>query len=129
MDGRIAHSEETQIKAANLFALGHSYHAVATYLGIPYGTVRIWQDSHRQGRLLNSDLVKENKRYSQQLKVAAVEKFLSGTHEPKSRKPAVIGSESREQKVSSLEMENALLKKIPGSSDRSSSSATLLITI
>lgn len=144
MDGRIAHSEETRIEAGKFFALGHSYRAVATYLGIPYGTVRIWQDSYRQGHLLNSGLVRENRRYSQQLKVAAVEKFLAGTPKsdivlefgistralfnswvlayrkdgpaglvpkPRGRKPSVVGSETLEQKVYRLEMENALLKK------------------
>ena len=144
MDGRIAHSEETRMEVAKLFENGHSYQAVATYLGLPLGTVRGWQDSHRQGHLLNFDLVRENKRYSQQLKVAAVEKFLAGTPKPdillefgistralfnswvlayrkdgpaglvpkpRGRKPSLVGSETLEQKVYRLEMENALLKK------------------
>lgn len=144
MDGRITHSEETRIEAAKQFALGYGYHVVAKYLGLPAGTMRIWHDSYLQGRLLNSYLMRENRSYPQQLKVAAVEKFLAGTPKPeillefgistralfnkwvltyrtdgpeglspklRGRRPTGIGSESLEQKVHRLEMENALLKK------------------
>lgn len=79
MDGRFNYSEETRRQVAGLFALGHGARAVATYLGFPHGTMRQWQDAYRQGHLLHSGSVKEIKIYPQQLKVAAVEKFLSGT--------------------------------------------------
>ncbi|MDP1711552.1 MAG: helix-turn-helix domain-containing protein [Candidatus Nanopelagicaceae bacterium] len=79
MDGRIIYSEETRIEAARQFALGNGSQAVATFLGLPRATVRTWQDAHRRGHLLNSGAVRENKSYSQQLKQAAVEKFLAGT--------------------------------------------------
>ena len=79
MDGRIIYSEETRIEAARQFALGHGSAAVATYLGLPRATMRTWQDAHRRGHLLNSGVVRENKNYPQQLKQAAVEKFLAGT--------------------------------------------------
>jgi len=144
MDRRIGHSEETRIQAARYFDKGFGYQAVASYLGLPAGTVRTWRDSHRQGRLLNSHLVGENRRYSQEMKVAAVEKFLAGTPKaeiilefhisnrslfnkwvaiyrkdgvagldakPKGRKRRQGESESLEEKVRRLEMENALLKK------------------
>ena len=79
MEGRFNHSEETRLEVARLFALGHGARAVATYLGMSHTTMRQWQDAYRQGNLLNSGFVRENKSYSQQLKVAAVEKFLAGT--------------------------------------------------
>jgi len=82
MDGRIGHSEEIQIEAVRQFESGHSYCAVATNLGLPIGTLRDWQNSYLQGRLLNSALVRENRSYSHQLKVAALEKFLAGTPKP-----------------------------------------------
>lgn len=82
MVGQGGYSEEIRIEAARQFALGHGASAVATYLGLPHGTMRKWQDAYRQGRLLNSGVVRENRIYSQQLKQAAVEKFLAGT--PKS---------------------------------------------
>lgn len=144
MDRRIGYLYEVRIQAAEQFALGYGARAVATYLNLPYNTVRIWEDSHRLGQLLNSGAVRENKAYPQHLKVAAVEKFLAGT--PKSQillefeistralfnkwvatyrkegpeglvakakgpKPSVVGTESLEQKIYRLEMENALLKK------------------
>jgi len=144
MDGRIGYSEETRIQAAEQFASGYGARAVARYLGLPLGTIRTWEDSYRQGCLLNSNAVRENKIYPYELKVAAVEKFLSGTSKsevilefeisarslfnrwvaayrkdgaaglvakPKGRKPLVVGSQSLEQKIYRLEMENALLKK------------------
>lgn len=79
MDGRFSYSEETRIEVARLFALGHGARAVATYLGLSHTTMRQWQDAYRQGHLLNSGSVREIKIYPQQLKVAAVEKFLAGT--------------------------------------------------
>lgn len=79
MDGRINYSEETRIEAARQFALGHGARAVATYLGLSHSTMRRWQDAYRQGRLLHSGFVRENKFYPEQLKQAAVEKFLAGT--------------------------------------------------
>jgi transposase-like protein len=79
MDRRINYSEETLIEAARQFALGHGASAVATYLGLSHGTMRKWQDAHRQGRLLHSGVVREIKIYPEQLKLAAVEKFLAGT--------------------------------------------------
>lgn len=82
MGGRVGYSEEVRVAAAGQFALGHGASAVATYLGLSHGTMRRWQDAYRQGRLLNSGVVRENRIYSQQVKQAAVEKFLAGT--PKS---------------------------------------------
>lgn len=144
MDRRVGYLEEVRIQAAEQFALGYGARAVATYLDLPYETMRIWVDTYHQGCLLNSGAVRENKIYPQHLKVAAVEKFLAGT--PKSQilleyeisarslfnkwlaayrkdgpdglvakakgpKPSVVGTESLEQKIYRLEMENALLKK------------------
>ena len=82
MDGRVGYSEEIRIQAAEQFALGYGARTVARYLGLPFDTMRIWQDSYRQGCLLNSGAVRENRSYPYSLKVAAVEKFLAGT--PKS---------------------------------------------
>jgi len=79
MDGRIRYSEEVRIEVARLFTLGHGAKAVATYLGLPFGTMRTWHDAYRLGNLLNSGAVRENKFYPEQLKQAAVEKFLAGT--------------------------------------------------
>lgn len=67
------------MEVARLFAMGHGSRTVATHLGLPYTTMRQWQDSYRQGHLLNSGSVREIKIYPHQLKVAAVEKFLAGT--------------------------------------------------
>ena len=144
MDGRVGYSEEIRTHATGMFASGYGARAVATYLAVPYNTVRTWEDSFRLGHLLDFSAVRENRSYPQHLKVAAVEKFLSGT--PKSQillefeistralfnkwvaiyrkdgpeglaakakgpKPSVVGTESLEQKIYRLEMENALLKK------------------
>lgn len=79
MDGRFNYSEETRRQVARLFTLGHGARAVATYLGLSRSSMRRWQDSYRQGNLLHSGSVRANKVYSEQLKVAAVEKFLAGT--------------------------------------------------
>lgn len=78
MDGRIKHRIETRIEAARLFDAGFGYTAIATYLRVPGGTVRDWQDSHRQGRLLDFAVMAEIKEYSSQVKLAAVERFLAG---------------------------------------------------
>ena len=61
MDGRIGHTEEIRIEAVRQFESGPSYCAVATNLGLPIGTLRDWQDSYLQGRLLNTALVRENR--------------------------------------------------------------------
>ena len=82
MDGRIRYSEEARIEVARLFTLGYGAKAVSTYLALPYDTMRVWEDSFRQGWLLNSGGVREIKSYPYELKLAAVEKFLAGT--PKS---------------------------------------------
>lgn len=82
MDGRMNYFEEMRVEAARRFALGNSYHVVAKSLSLPLTTARTWQDAYRQGHLLNSGVVRGNRIYSQQLKQAAVEKFLAGT--PKS---------------------------------------------
>ncbi len=79
MDKRVKHQIETRIEARRLFDAGFGCGAVSTHLGVPAGTVRIWQDKHRQGLLLVLDIVSKKKQYSQALKLAAVEKFLSGT--------------------------------------------------
>lgn len=79
MDGRIRHSEEIRIEASRLFALGHGSFTVAKFLDLPLSTARTWQDAFRQGHLLHFETVKEKKFYSEELKVAAVEKFLAGT--------------------------------------------------
>jgi len=93
MDRRNGYSEETRIEVAQQFELGYSYGAVATFLGLPPGIVRNWQDAHRQDRLLNSGLVREKRKYSQELKVEGVEKFLAGT--PKSDVIAEFGISTR----------------------------------
>jgi transposase-like protein len=79
MDGRIRHQIETRIKAARLFDAGFGYSAIATRLRLPAGTLRNWQDAHRQGRLLGLAVMAENKHYSPEAKLTAVEKFLAGT--------------------------------------------------
>jgi transposase-like protein len=81
MDSKYSFSLEIRIEAANLFDAGFGFSAVATHLGLSRETVRSWSDKHSQGRLLDSVLM-GYRSYSQQIKVAAVEKFLSGT--PKS---------------------------------------------
>jgi transposase len=79
MDGRIKHQIETRIEAARLFDAGFAYSAIATHLRLPPGTLRDWQDAHRQGRLLGLAAMAENKHYSPEAKLAAIEKFLAGT--------------------------------------------------
>jgi hypothetical protein len=79
MVGNIRHKTETRIEAARLFDAGFGYKWVAKNLRLSEGTMRIWQDSHRQGRLLGLGSVTSYKKYSAELKLAAVEKFLSGT--------------------------------------------------
>jgi transposase-like protein len=78
MDGRIKHRIETRIEAARLFDAGFGYTAIATYLRLPLGTLRNWQDSHRQGRLLDFAVMAESKHYSSEVKLAAVERVLTG---------------------------------------------------
>ncbi|MEG0363522.1 MAG: helix-turn-helix domain-containing protein, partial [Aurantimicrobium sp.] len=78
MDLRVKHSFETRIEVARLFDAGFGFHAVATQLGLKRESVRNWHDQYMQGRLLDS-AVMGNKKYSPQLKIAAVEKFLAGT--------------------------------------------------
>lgn len=78
MDRRVKHSIETRIEAARHFDAGFSYFAVASLLGISKGTARHWQDSNKQGRLIGF-MPMGKKTYPAMLKVAAVEKFLSGT--------------------------------------------------
>jgi transposase len=82
MVGKIRHKTETRIEAARLFDAGFGYKWVAKQLRLSESTMRIWQDSHKQGRLLGLDSVTSYKKYSAELKLAAVEKFLSGTVKP-----------------------------------------------
>lgn len=82
MVGNIRHKTETRIEAARLFDAGFGYKWVAKHLRLSSSTMRIWQDSHKQGRLLGLDSVTSYKKYSAELKLAAVEKFLSGTVKP-----------------------------------------------
>lgn len=93
MDGRINYSEETRVEATRQFELGNGYHVVAKYLGLPLSTARTWHDAHRQGHLLHSGFVRENRIYPQQLKLEAVEKFLAGT--PKTDIVAEFGISAR----------------------------------
>ena len=79
MDGRIKHRIETRIEAARLFDAGFGYSVIATHLRLPVSTSRNWQDIHRQGRLLDFVVMGENKDYSPEMKLAAIEKFLAGT--------------------------------------------------
>ena len=82
MDKRVKHPSETRIEAARLFDAGFGFNAVAKALGIPGGTGRAWLDKHKQGLLLGLDAMSSNKAYSTDLKVAAVERFLSGVPKP-----------------------------------------------
>jgi transposase len=82
MVGNIRHKTETRIEAARLFDAGFGYKWVAKNLMLSESTMRIWQDSHKQGRLLGLGSVTSYKKYSAELKLAAVEKFLSGTVKP-----------------------------------------------
>lgn len=79
MGGRIKHRIETRIEAARLFDAGFGYSVIATHLRLPVSTSRNWQDIHRQGRLLDFVVKAENKDYSPEMKLAAIEKFLAGT--------------------------------------------------
>lgn len=83
MDGRIKHRIETRIEAARLFDAGFGFSVIATHLRLPVSTSRNWQDVHRQGRLLDFVVMAENKHYSLETKLTAIEKFLNGT--PKSQ--------------------------------------------
>lgn len=79
MDKRVKHSNKTRIKAAKLFDAGLTYSEVSREIAIPLYTLRVWQDSHNQNRLIGSGLMKRNRKYSPELKLLAVEKFLAGT--------------------------------------------------
>lgn len=78
MVGRTSYKTETRIEAARLFDAGFGFKSVATQLQLPPSTMRIWRDNHSQGRLLGLGAVTKNKKYSPQVKLAAVEKFLGG---------------------------------------------------
>lgn len=82
MVGNTRHKTETRIEAARLFDAGFGYKWVSKQMRLPEGTMRIWQDSHRQGRLLGLDSVTTYKKYSAEVKLAAVEKFLAGAVKP-----------------------------------------------
>jgi transposase len=79
MDNRVKHEIKTRIEAARLFDAGFGYSQVGTFLILPSGTMRNWQDLHRQGRLIGLVSMGVNKNYSAKVKLAAVEKFLAGT--------------------------------------------------
>lgn len=78
MTGRRVFTTETRIEAARLFDAGFGFKLVARQLRLSPGTMRLWQDAHKQGRLLGLGFVTKNKEYSGELKLAAVEKFLNG---------------------------------------------------
>ncbi len=78
MVGNTRHKTETRIEAARLFDAGFGFKWVSKQLRLPQSTMRIWQDSHKQGRLLGLDSVTTYKKYSVAVKLAAVEKFLAG---------------------------------------------------
>ncbi len=78
MDRRIKHRTEARIEAAHLFDVGFGYSTVAKLLGIQVDTARDWLHSNKQGRLVGLSMATSNKTYPTELKVAAVEKFLSG---------------------------------------------------
>ena len=148
MVGLNRHKTETRIEAARLLDAGFGYSAVASQLGLSQYTVREWADAHRQGRLLGLRVMEARKLYPPEVKVAAVEKFLSGVSKSKVIEdfqitnrgmfnkwvvayrdlgPAGLvekrrgrrahvdpyhGSETDEQKISRLEMEIEVLKKL-----------------
>jgi transposase-like protein len=68
---------DVRIRAQELCDQGFGYHVVARQLSINLSTSRRWRDSARQGTLLGSGVM-GNKRYPFEVKVAAVERFLSG---------------------------------------------------
>ena len=78
MVGRTTYKTETRIEAARLFDAGFGYKWVASQLRLPPSTMRIWQDNYSQGRLLGLGSVTKYKKYSPEVKLAAVEKFLAG---------------------------------------------------
>lgn len=78
MVGNIRYKTETRIEAARLFDAGLGFKLVAKQMRLPQGTMRIWQDTHKQGRLLGLGSVATYKKYSGEVKLAAVEKFLAG---------------------------------------------------
>jgi transposase len=78
MDKRVKHQTEPSVAADRLFDVGFGVSYIATNLSISRYTIRDWQTSYRQGRLLGLGAMSGNNRYSHTLKVAAVEKFLAG---------------------------------------------------
>lgn len=78
MDNRVKHSLETRIEAARLFDAGFGFRAVARQLGVGLSTSRSWHDRHRQAGLLGLVPVSSQRKYSPELKIAAVEEFLAG---------------------------------------------------
>lgn len=78
MSRSIKHSLETRIEANRLFDAGFGYRAVTSLLGIPLSTSRSWNDRYRQAGLLGLVPMSKGRRYSQEVKVAAVEAFLAG---------------------------------------------------
>lgn len=146
MNKRIKHSLETRIRAAELFGSGFGYRSVAGMLSIPDTTSRGWRDQYRSGQLLGLGVMSP-KVYPVELKIAAVEAFLSGSsttevvarfeisdrsifnkwlaayrvdglaglHPKKKGRPTRVvstGSESLEEEVLRLRLENAVLKKL-----------------
>ena len=146
MDKRVKHQTETRIAAERLFDAGFGVSYIVRNLSISRYTIRDWQTSYRQGRLLGLVAMSGNNRYSHTLKVAAVEKFLAGkakadvlaecgitsravlkkwvsayradgvlglADKPRGRKPRGKdpSSQSLEERIYHLGMENAVLKK------------------
>lgn len=78
MDRRFGFSLETRIEAARLFDAGFSYTYASAELSMSKYTLRHWHDQYLQGRLLDCDTM-VTKKYSSDMKIAAVEKFLAGS--------------------------------------------------
>ena len=146
MDKRVKHQTEPSVAAERLFDVGFGVSYIAANLSISRYTIRDWQTSYRQGRLLGLGAMSGNNRYPHTLKVAAVEKLLAGNSKvnvlaefgitnrgvlnkwvadyraegvlglvdkPRGRKPRgkAPASQSLEERIYHLEMENAVLKK------------------
>lgn len=79
MDNRERYTTETRIEAARLFDAGFGFTMIAKHLGLPTYTLRDWEDSHKQGRLIGLGSMGPKKQYSTEVKLAAVERFLTGT--------------------------------------------------
>lgn len=83
MDNRVKHSPEVRAEAARLIAQGYGKRNVARALGISLRTADHFVLSFRQGRLLGlTDVESKHKKYSYELKLAAVQRFLAGTPNP-----------------------------------------------